>query len=154
MHQQNFATHPRDRPTTSEEAWRFNENFHTTGRQSTAPNGQNKPLHLGSSSGNTVDLPIWEADVSSNHWRRFLATGYWSRRPTRCPRLTLEHRWRHREWGRGQRVWDNGDTVSSLMSPGSPYTTLMVGSGCAVGKGRGWLMPAPSLMTEILARQS
>ena len=47
---------------------------------------------------------------------------------------------------------DNGDTVSSVMSPGFPYTTVTVGSGCAVGKGRGWLMPAFSLMMEIVAR--
>ena len=31
----------RDWPTTSEEAWRFDENLHPTGRWSTAPNGQN-----------------------------------------------------------------------------------------------------------------
>ena len=29
-----------------------------------------------------------------------------------------------------------------------------MGSRCAVGKGRGWLMPASSLMMEIVARQS
>ena len=49
---------------------------------------------------------------------------------------------------------DNGDTVSSVMSPVSPYTTMTVESGCAAGKVRGWLMPAPSLMLEIVARQS
>ena len=49
---------------------------------------------------------------------------------------------------------DNGDTVSSVMSPGSPYTTVTIGSGCAVGKGRGWLMPASSLMMAIVALQS
>ena len=49
---------------------------------------------------------------------------------------------------------DYGDTVSSVMSLGSPYTTVTVRSGCAVGKGRGWLMPASSLMMEIVARQS
>ena len=51
----------------------------------------------------------------------------------------------------GHRVWnlsDNGETVSSVVSPGSPYTTVTVGSGCAVGKGRGWLMPASSLIME------
>ena len=37
--------------------------------------------------------------------RQLLATGYWSRCPTRCPRLTLEHRRRRREWGRRHRVW-------------------------------------------------
>ena len=35
------------------------------------------------------------------------------------------------------RTSDNGDTVSSMMNPGSPCTTVMVGSVCAVGKGRG-----------------
>ena len=38
--------------------------------------------------------------------RRLLAAGYWSRRPARCPGLTLEHRRRRREWGRRHRVWD------------------------------------------------
>ena len=42
MHKQNFAMQPRDWPTTSEEAWRFNENLHAKGRPSTATNGQNK----------------------------------------------------------------------------------------------------------------
>ena len=61
-----FATQPRDWPTTSEEAMRFDENLHVTGRPSTTPNGQNEPLHLGSSSANTDDPPIWEVDVISN----------------------------------------------------------------------------------------
>ena len=39
-------------------------------------------------------------------WRRLLAAGYWSRRPARCPRLTLERRRRRREWGRWHRTWD------------------------------------------------
>ena len=88
--------------------------------------------------------------------RRLLATGYWSRRPARCPRLTLEHRRRRREWGKRHSVWDlrQWSTSSSVMSPGSPYTTVTVGFGCAVGKGRGWLMPAFSLMMEIVARRS
>ena len=30
---------------------------------------------------------------------------------------------------------DNGNTVSSVKSPGCPYTTVTVGSGCAIGKG-------------------
>ena len=37
--------------------------------------------------------------------RWFLANRYWSRHPARCPRLTLEHRRRRREWGRRHRVW-------------------------------------------------
>ena len=38
--------------------------------------------------------------------RRLLAAGYWSRRPARCPMLTLEHRRRRHEWGRRHRGWD------------------------------------------------
>ena len=67
MHKQNFVMQPRDWPTTSEEAWRFDENLHATGKPSTAPNGQNEPLHFSSSSVNADALPIWEVDVSSNH---------------------------------------------------------------------------------------
>ena len=103
MHKQNFATQPRDR----EEAWRFDENLHATGIPSAAPNGQNEPLHLGSSSANTYDPPIWEADVSSNCSEMASGySGYWSRCAARCPRLTLGHRRRRREWGRRHRVWD------------------------------------------------
>ena len=40
------------------------------------------------------------------------------------------------------------------MSPSSPYNTVTVGSGCAVGKGRDWLIPVSSLIMEIVARQS
>ena len=66
-HKQNFGMQPRDWLTTTEEAWRFDENLHSKGRPSTALNGQNEPLHLGSSSANADDPPIWEAGVSSNH---------------------------------------------------------------------------------------
>ena len=39
--------------------------------------------------------------------RRLLAAEYWSRRPARCPRLTLEHRRRRPPWvGRRHRMWD------------------------------------------------
>ena len=61
----NFAMQPRDWSTTSEEAWRFDENLQATGRPSTAPNGQNELLN--SSSANADVPPIWEADVSLNH---------------------------------------------------------------------------------------
>ena len=61
--------------TTSEEAWRFDENLHATGRPSTASNGQNELLHRGSSSANADDPPSWEADVSSNHQET--ASGRW-----------------------------------------------------------------------------
>ena len=88
--------------------------------------------------------------------RRLLAAGYWSRCPARSPRLTLELRRRRHEWGGGTECGtsDNGDTASSVMSPGSPYTTVTGGSGCTVGKGRGWMMPASSLMMEVVTRQS
>ena len=110
------------------------------GRPSTAPNGQNEPLHLGSSSANADDPPIWEADVSSNH----------SETASRAPGIGLgvqpDVLGSLRSTGdaavceRGGTecgTSDNGDTVSSVMSPGSPYTTVTVGSGCALGKGRG-----------------
>ena len=81
MHRQNFATQPRGWPTTSMEAWRFDKKFDVTGRPSTASNGQNEPLDLGSSSANADDPPIWKADVSSNHLntasgRRILDSAY------------------------------------------------------------------------------
>ena len=59
-----------------------------------------------------------------------------------------------REWGTECWTSDNGDTASSVVSPGSPYTTVTVGSWCPVGKGRGWLLPASSLMMEIVVPQS
>ena len=58
MHKQNFVTQRRDWPTISEEAWRIDEYLHAKGRPSTAPNGQNEPLHLGSSSAN-ADCYLW-----------------------------------------------------------------------------------------------
>ena len=67
MHKQNFAMQPTAWPTTSEEAWRFDENLHAPGRASTAPHGQTEPFYLGSSSANADDPPIREADVNSNH---------------------------------------------------------------------------------------
>ena len=84
MHNENLAMQPRNWPTTSEEMWRFDENLYATGRPSTAPNDQDEPLHVGSSSANADDPPIWEADVSSNHSET--ASGHrilvslWSRR--------------------------------------------------------------------------
>ena len=71
--------------------------------------------------------------------RPLLATGHWSQRPARCPRLTLEHRRRRCEWVGCTECGtaDNGEAVSSVMSPSSSYTTVAVGSGCAIGKERG-----------------
>ena len=113
IHKKNCAMQPRDWPTTSEEAWRFDKNLHAKGRLSTAPNGQNESPHLGSSSANADDPPIWEEpDVPGSLWSTGDATVSW-RGGTECG------------------TSDNGDTVSSVMSPGSPYTTVTVGSGCA-----------------------
>ena len=148
---------PTQWPTISEEAWKFYENLHATGRLLTAPNGHKEPLHLGSSSANAYDPPIWEADVSSNYsetasGHRVLVQGI---KPD-----VLGSLWStgdaavSGEGGTECGTSDNGDTVSSVNSPGSPYTTVMVGSACALGKGRGWLMPASSLTMEIIAGQS
>ena len=76
MHKQNFAMQPTAWPTTSEEAWRFDENLHAPGRASTAPHGQTEAFYLGSSSANADDPPIREADVNSNHSKT--ASGRWS----------------------------------------------------------------------------
>ena len=124
-------TQPRDLATTSDEAWRFDENLHATGRPSTAPNGQNEPLHLGASSVNADYPPVWVADVSSNHsetasGRRILPDvpgSLWSIGDAVV------------SWGGGTECGTsgNGDTVSSVMSPGSHYTIGTVGSGCVVG---------------------
>ena len=48
--------------------------------------------------------------------RRLLAAGFWSRRPARCPRLTLEHRRHRREWGRRHRVWDLRQWIHCIFS--------------------------------------
>ena len=54
--------------------------------------------------------------------RRLLAVGYWSRRPANCPRLTLEHRRRHREWGRRHRVWDLREWRHCIVSDESQFS--------------------------------
>ena len=153
MHKQNFVKQTRDWPTTTEEEWRSNDNLHTTGRPSTTPNDQNELLHLGSSSANadfgggcqfdTFGDGFWPPDIILDVQPDVLGSlnstgdaGMSGGGSTECG------------------TSDNGDTVSSVMSHGSPYTTVTVGSECAVGKGRGWLMPASSLMMEIVARQS
>ena len=90
--------------------------------------------------------------------RRLLADWYWSRRPARCPRLTLGHWQRRREWERRHRMWDLRQwrhCIFSDESPSSPYTTVTVGSGCAVGKEEAdWCLIDASLMMKIAARQS
>ena len=88
--------------------------------------------------------------------RRLLAAGYWSRHLTRCPRLILEHRRRRPEWERRHRMWDLRQWRHCIFSDESRFSLYHSDGrvGCAVGKGRGWLMPASSLMMEIVARQS
>ena len=54
--------------------------------------------------------------------RQLLTVGYWSRRPARCPRLTLEHRRRRREWGRRHRVWDFRQWRLCIFSDESRFT--------------------------------
>ena len=54
--------------------------------------------------------------------RRLLAAGFWSRRPARCPRLTLEHRRRRREWGRRHRVWDLRQWRNCIFSDESRFS--------------------------------
>ena len=54
--------------------------------------------------------------------RRLLAAGYRSRRPARCPRLTLEHRRRRREWGRRHRVWDLRQWRHNIFSDESRFS--------------------------------
>ena len=80
--------------------------------------------------------------------RRLLAVGYWSRRPARCPRLTLEHRRRRREWGRRHRLWDLRRWRHCIYSNESRFSIYHSdgGPGCTVGMGRGWLMPVSSLI--------
>ena len=119
MHKQNFATQPGDWLTTSEEAWSFDGNVHTTGRPSTAPNGQNEPLHLSSSSAN--------ADLGGGCQFELFGDGFWP------PDIglgvqpdVLGSLWSTGgaavSGGGGTKCGtsDNEDTVSSVMSPGSP----------------------------------
>ena len=49
---------------------------------------------------------LWRQMPFRTIQRQLLATRYWSRRPARWPRLTLEHRRRRREWERRHKVWD------------------------------------------------
>ena len=80
--------------------------------------------------------------------RRLLAAGYWTRLPARCPKLTLEHRWRRHEWRWRHRMWDLRQWRHCIFFSDEFWFW------CAVGMGKGWLMPASSLMMEIMARQS
>ena len=56
--------------------------------------------------------------------RRLLAAGYWSRRPARCPRVTLEHTRCRREWGRRHRVWVLCRILSTI--PDAPAKSISI----------------------------
>ena len=47
---------------------------------------------------------------------RLLVAGFRSRHPTRCIRLTLDHIWQRRVWGRMHRMWDPRHWVSRDVS--------------------------------------
>ena len=77
------------------------------------------------------------------------------RHPARCPRLTLEHRRRRREWGKRHRVGYLRQWRHCIFSDESRFSLYHSDGQVrvrAVGKGRDWLMPASSLMMEIVAR--
>ena len=54
--------------------------------------------------------------------RRLLVAGYLSRCPARCPRLTLEHSRRRREWGRRHNVWDLRQWRHCIFSDASRFS--------------------------------
>ena len=69
----------------------------------------------------------WSADLGGRcqfepFKRWLLATGYWSQHPARCPRLTLEHRRRRREWGRRHKVWDPRQWRDCIFSDESQFS--------------------------------
>ena len=101
---------------------------------------QGKTVNCAKWSGRTASCRLlvckcrWSADLGGGC--QFEPFGYWS------------------HFGAG--VWGLRQWRQCITSdePGSPYTTVTVGSGCAVGKGRGWLMPVGSLKMEIMVCQS
>ena len=76
--------------------------------------------------------------------RRLLAAGYWSRRLSTCPRLTLEHRRRRCEWGRRHRMWHLRQWRHCIPSDESRFSLYHSDGRVWVRRrqGRGWLMPA------------
>ena len=154
MHEQNFATQPRDCPTTSEEVrWkspRHRKTFNCS-----------KWSERTTSSWLLVCECRWSTDLGGGCQLKPFGDGFW---PPDIG-LGVQPDVLGSLWSTGDAAVsggggtecgtsDNADTVSSVMSPGSPYTTVTVGFGWAVCKGRGWLMPVSSLMMEIEARQS
>ena len=104
-----LATQPRDRPTTSAEVWRFNENFHAMEEDCQLLRIVNMNRFISAPRLRMQMIRRFGRQMSVGTIRRWvLGTGYWSRRPARFPRLTLEHRRRCRGWGRRHIVWDPG----------------------------------------------
>ena len=117
---------PRDLPTTA--AWRFDENLHAMGRQSTAPNGQNEPL--------LVYECRWSADLGSGCQSKPFGDSFWPPDIGRGVQPdVLGSLWSTGDatvsGGGGTECGtsDNGDPVSSVLSPGSPYTTVQPNDG-------------------------
>ena len=124
MCKQNFTTQPRHYSATwsatSVGAWWSEESDHCPGRQTVDLNGHGQLLHLGSSPASRGDPPIWEEVVSSEDCKQ--TSGYWLRRPDRCPRLTLNPRRRHRVCGRTHRSWDHRHWKHCVFSTESRFT--------------------------------
>ena len=105
MRQQNFAMQQRHWSATSAEAWRLKETNHSPLRQLIRMVRDNRFI---SAPRQRVEIIRWfrrRLSVwSIVNW--FLAAGYQSRSPAGCPRLTLDHRRRHRVCGRTHRRYD------------------------------------------------
>ena len=73
---------------------------------------------------------------------RLFAAEYHSHGPARCPKLTLEHHRRHRQWARRHCVWTaaTGEIVSSLTSQDSSCISQMDELGCVGGRVKSTLM--------------
>ena len=108
MRQQHFVMQPRHWSATSAAAWRLEESYHSLDRHVVDLNWQGQPFHLVSSSACGVKtIPQFRRRLSVRSiLNRLLAAGYRSRRPTRCPRLTLDHRQRRRVYGKTHRGCD------------------------------------------------
>ena len=89
--------------------------------------------------------------------RQLLATRYWSQRPARCSRLTLEHRRRRREWGRRHTVRDLRQRRHCIFCDESRFSLYHSDGRVRVRRRqRERQIDAciSSLMMEIMARQS
>ena len=94
---------------TTAGAWRSEESDHSPRRQTVDSNGQGQSFHLGPSSVCVEMIRKFRRRLS--FWsivNRLIAPGYQSRRPVMCPRLTLDHKWRHHGCDRRHRMWGLG----------------------------------------------